>query len=164
MPDTLTPGEVRCLRLVGEELSNKAIARRLGLSDKTVSNHLTSAYAKLGTSKRREAALIVARDYPNISRLPPIPIAPSTEPPSAQGALGDEAPGGSGAKNARWILPSPPRRPMYLLGIILVFAAVMGLLTIGLVQLTAGGVTTLAAAAPPNAVLALDSPSPSRTK
>jgi DNA-binding CsgD family transcriptional regulator len=51
----LTPREVEILALVGEGQSNKAIARRLGISAHTVKYHLESVFAKLGASSRAEA-------------------------------------------------------------------------------------------------------------
>lgn len=163
MPERLTRSEVIVLRLVGEELSNKAIARRLGLALNTVQNHLTSAYRKLGTSNRREAALIVARDYPLISQLPATPMVSTVLAPSDGLALGDDAPGGSNEKDAGWWLSAPPRRWLALAGIILAFAAVGAVITTGLVHMAAGNMTVLADNAPPDATLALDSSSSSRT-
>jgi DNA-binding CsgD family transcriptional regulator len=51
----LTPREVEILALVGQGQSNKAIARRLGISAHTVKYHLESVFAKLGVSSRAEA-------------------------------------------------------------------------------------------------------------
>ncbi|MFT4954858.1 MAG: DNA-binding CsgD family transcriptional regulator [Brevundimonas sp.] len=71
----LTQREVQCVVLAGKGLTDKEIAQRLrphgrGMSPKTVSNHLHSAYQKLGTRSRDAAAAIVARNYPD----PPIPM------------------------------------------------------------------------------------------
>lgn len=52
---TLTKRELEILRLAAESLSNRAIARRLWLSDQTVKFHLAQAYRKLGVSNRRAA-------------------------------------------------------------------------------------------------------------
>jgi DNA-binding CsgD family transcriptional regulator len=51
----LTPREVEILALVGQGQSNKAIARRLGISAHTVKYHLESVFGKLGASSRAEA-------------------------------------------------------------------------------------------------------------
>jgi DNA-binding NarL/FixJ family response regulator len=51
----LTPREVEVLTLVGEGLSNKAIARRLGISAHTVKYHLEAIFAKFGVRSRAEA-------------------------------------------------------------------------------------------------------------
>ena len=54
---SLTDRELQVLRLVGGGLANKAIARKLGISDKTVKAHLTRVYAELGVADRTQAAL-----------------------------------------------------------------------------------------------------------
>lgn len=51
----LTPREVEVLALVGEGLSNKAIARRLTISAHTVKYHLEAIFVKLGVRSRAEA-------------------------------------------------------------------------------------------------------------
>lgn len=51
----LTPREVEVLALVGQGMSNKAIARRLGISAHTVKYHLEAIFAKLGVRSRAEA-------------------------------------------------------------------------------------------------------------
>jgi DNA-binding NarL/FixJ family response regulator len=43
--------------LLAGGLSNKSIARELGISPKTVSNHLEHAYVKLGVSSRAAATM-----------------------------------------------------------------------------------------------------------
>ncbi|ACX52167.1 two component transcriptional regulator, LuxR family [Ammonifex degensii KC4] len=53
----LTPREKEILRLLASGLSNREIARRLYLSEKTVKNHLTSIFQKIGVSDRTQAAL-----------------------------------------------------------------------------------------------------------
>lgn len=53
--DPLTDRERDALRLAEEGLSNKDIARRLGLSPGTVRNYLSDAAAKLGAANRIEA-------------------------------------------------------------------------------------------------------------
>ncbi|WP_420471480.1 helix-turn-helix domain-containing protein [Brevundimonas sp. FT23042] len=161
MSSRLSRRELQCLRLAAQELGNKDIAARLGIAPSTVENHLTNAYAKLGTSDRRIAAAIAVRDYPDISHFAPTPMAPA---PSAE--VVGEAPGefvAAGRETgtaSNWILPAPPRRPLQILAIILAFAAVGGVLTAGLVQLTAGGMSLLSQVAPPDAVRALDSDKP----
>ena len=51
----LTPREVEILALVGEGASNKAVARRLGISAHTVKFHLEAVFRKLGVTTRAEA-------------------------------------------------------------------------------------------------------------
>jgi DNA-binding NarL/FixJ family response regulator len=53
----LTPREGEVLELVGEGLANKQIARRLGISEKTVKAHLTSVFQRIGVLSRTEAAI-----------------------------------------------------------------------------------------------------------
>lgn len=57
----LTPRELDTVRLVGQGLSNKEIARHLGVSVATVRTHLNKAYDKLGTASRVELALLAAQ-------------------------------------------------------------------------------------------------------
>jgi DNA-binding NarL/FixJ family response regulator len=58
----LTPREVEVLVLVREGLANKQIARRLGISERTVKAHLTSCFQRIGVSDRTQAALWAARN------------------------------------------------------------------------------------------------------
>jgi DNA-binding CsgD family transcriptional regulator len=51
----LTPREVEVLSLVGQGLTNKAVARRLGISVHTVKFHLEALFAKLDATSRAEA-------------------------------------------------------------------------------------------------------------
>lgn len=58
---TLTIREREVIRLVGRGLKNEEIGKRLGLSEKTVRNHLTSVYDKLGVHDRLELAIYAHR-------------------------------------------------------------------------------------------------------
>ena len=49
------------LRLVVDGLLNKQIAQRLGITERTVKAHLTSAYQRIGVADRTQAALWVQR-------------------------------------------------------------------------------------------------------
>jgi two-component system, NarL family, nitrate/nitrite response regulator NarL len=51
----LTPRELQILALVGVGMSNKAIARRLGISAHTVKYHLEAVFTKLDVRSRAEA-------------------------------------------------------------------------------------------------------------
>jgi len=58
---TLTPREADVLRLVRQGLANKQIARRLGISERTVKAHLTSVFQRIGVVDRTQAALWAER-------------------------------------------------------------------------------------------------------
>lgn len=57
----LSPREAEVLRLVVEGLLNKQIAQRLGITERTVKAHLTSAYQRIGVADRTQAALWAQR-------------------------------------------------------------------------------------------------------
>jgi DNA-binding NarL/FixJ family response regulator len=57
----LTPRESEVLVLVRQGLANKQIARRLGISERTVKAHLTSVFASIGVADRTQAALWAER-------------------------------------------------------------------------------------------------------
>jgi DNA-binding NarL/FixJ family response regulator len=57
----LTEREREVLRLIGEGHPNKTIARRLGITERTVKAHLTSVYQRLGVTDRTQAALWAQR-------------------------------------------------------------------------------------------------------
>jgi DNA-binding NarL/FixJ family response regulator len=58
---TLTDRERDVLELIGLGLSNREIAERLFLAEKTVKNYVTSVLAKLGMQRRTQAAAWIAR-------------------------------------------------------------------------------------------------------
>jgi DNA-binding NarL/FixJ family response regulator len=57
----LTAREVEVIGLVRAGLSNKQIARRLGISERTVKAHLTSCFQRIGVQDRTQAALWAER-------------------------------------------------------------------------------------------------------
>jgi LuxR family maltose regulon positive regulatory protein len=61
----LSDRERAVLRLLGQGLSNKAIARALRVSDNTVKFHLKNVFAKLGVSTRSEAVQLAAPNLPD---------------------------------------------------------------------------------------------------
>jgi DNA-binding NarL/FixJ family response regulator len=56
--DTLTPAEVRVLRLIAEGDANKEIAARLSTSEDTVKGQVRNILSKLGAKDRTQAAMI----------------------------------------------------------------------------------------------------------
>jgi NarL family two-component system response regulator LiaR len=59
--ERLTRREREVLALIADGLSNKRIARELGISEKTVKNHVGHVLAKLGVTDRTQAALHAVR-------------------------------------------------------------------------------------------------------
>lgn len=58
----LTPREREVLDLLGQGLTNRRIARRLGVTEKTVKTHVSHVLAKLGVADRTQAALYAVRE------------------------------------------------------------------------------------------------------
>jgi len=65
--ESLTPSELRIIRLAHAGRSNRQIAQRLYLSIKTVEGHLARAYGKLGVASRTELDRVLR---PEKSRVP----------------------------------------------------------------------------------------------
>jgi DNA-binding NarL/FixJ family response regulator len=59
--DGLTVREIEILKLVANGLANKQIAYRLKISEKTVRNHVSNMYEKLGIYDRSQAVLYAVR-------------------------------------------------------------------------------------------------------
>jgi DNA-binding NarL/FixJ family response regulator len=57
----LSPQEERILDMIGEGLTNREIAERIHLSDKTVKNYVSTILQKLEVARRAEAASYVTR-------------------------------------------------------------------------------------------------------
>ncbi len=57
----LTPQERKILALVAEGLTNRQIAERVHLADKTVKNYVSNILMKLGLERRAEVAAFVAK-------------------------------------------------------------------------------------------------------
>ncbi|ULA64190.1 MAG: DNA-binding transcriptional activator DevR/DosR [Nitrospira sp.] len=66
----LSPQEQRILPLVAEGLTNKEIARRLELSEKTIKNYLANIYSKLQIGRRSQVAAMYAGSFKG--SLPPL--------------------------------------------------------------------------------------------
>ncbi|CCO07032.1 response regulator [Desulforamulus hydrothermalis] len=58
----LTEREIEVLKQVAKGQSNKAIAKTLFISEKTVKNHLTSIFNKIGVEDRTQAALYAIKE------------------------------------------------------------------------------------------------------
>jgi DNA-binding NarL/FixJ family response regulator len=57
----LTPRELEVLRLLAQGLDNAAIAQQLVVATRTVQNHVSNIYGKLGVASRAEAMLYAIR-------------------------------------------------------------------------------------------------------
>jgi two-component system NarL family response regulator len=60
--DQLTPREIEVLQLVARGDSNKIIAKKLFISEKTVKNHLYRIFQKLNVEDRTQAALYAVKN------------------------------------------------------------------------------------------------------
>ena len=58
---TLSPQQYQCVALLARGLSDKAIARELGVATRTVKTHLTVARARTGTHNRVQLAVLFLR-------------------------------------------------------------------------------------------------------
>mgnify|MGYP006177825983 FL=1 len=59
--NSLTKRELEIARLIGTGMVNRRIASQLDISEKTVRNHLTTIYSKLGVSNRLELAIFASK-------------------------------------------------------------------------------------------------------
>ena len=57
--DELTARELEVARLVASGMTNREVAERLVVSDRTIDNHLYRIYRKLGVTSRDELARLV---------------------------------------------------------------------------------------------------------
>lgn len=62
-PRPVTARELEVMALVAEGLSNKAIARRLGLKEQTVKNHLAHMMEKLGLRSRLDVGMFALKHH-----------------------------------------------------------------------------------------------------
>ena len=92
----LTPRERSVLELIGEGLTNRQIGERLFIAEKTVKNHVSTLFRKLGLKQRTAAAAYVARIHN--SRLPV--EQGQTWPPPASSSSRKPGPSASGAEQA----------------------------------------------------------------
>jgi len=70
MTKHLTPKEQQVLGLVAEGLTNRQIAERLGVAEKTVKNYVSTLLAKLGVESRTQAAVMAARRPTSVDTRP----------------------------------------------------------------------------------------------
>jgi DNA-binding NarL/FixJ family response regulator len=61
--DALTQREREVLSLIGRGLSNRLIAKELGIAEKTVKAHLTKVFTTIGVTDRTQAALWWERNH-----------------------------------------------------------------------------------------------------
>jgi two-component system, NarL family, response regulator DevR len=66
----LSPQEERILGMIGDGLTNREIAERIHLSDKTVKNYVSAILQKLEVSRRAEAASYLARSQAQAAQPP----------------------------------------------------------------------------------------------
>lgn len=66
---TFTPAEQRVLDGVRDDLSNKEIARRVGITEATVKFHIGKLLRKTGTKDRRDLARFMRETVPNLPSL-----------------------------------------------------------------------------------------------
>ena len=59
----LTPREVEVTRLIAQGESNKHIARYLAITERTVKNHLTTIFRKIGVVDRVKLAVLAVRRH-----------------------------------------------------------------------------------------------------
>jgi DNA-binding CsgD family transcriptional regulator len=98
---TLSDGQKACLRLVGEGMSSKEIAKALGLTPQTVDTYVKVSMARLGASNRREAArMLAAAEASRKSGSPPGELA---DP----GSEGDQLASAGTTGWLSWVRPPP---------------------------------------------------------
>ena len=132
MPESLSPREIECVRLAGVGLEDKEITARLGISPRTVGNHLHRAYGKLGVSDRRLAARRLSNGYSG----EPILISRTGEGALSDPASAEQSDDDGSQDRTAWLLPAPPRGVGARLAVTVAGAAVALLLVLGIV--TAG--------------------------
>ena len=60
--DTLTAREIEVLKLVVIGGSNKDIADKLGISERTIKNHISNIFKKINVSDRTQAAVFAIKN------------------------------------------------------------------------------------------------------
>lgn len=92
LPPLLTPRQEECLRL-SANMTDKEMARALGISPKTVSLHISESMRRLGVSSRRAARLKLGENPLWVS--PPMAVASvsGSAGPVGAGVVPDHPPG-----------------------------------------------------------------------
>jgi DNA-binding NarL/FixJ family response regulator len=75
--DALSQREQDVLRLLGRGLENRAIAKTLGIAERTVKQHVTRILTKLGCQSRLQAGLVAFAAYSVASLQSGAPSSPS---------------------------------------------------------------------------------------
>ncbi|MFE0189325.1 response regulator transcription factor [Streptomyces sp. NPDC058989] len=57
----LTPRQLEALALLADGMTNRHIARALGITEKTVKNHMQAIFTRLNVSARTQAAVYAVR-------------------------------------------------------------------------------------------------------
>ena len=147
MTEPLTPKEKECLYWAGRRLSDAEIAQRLDLSPRTVGNHLSRAYSKLGVRDRIRAAVKLSEIYPEY----PLPIGFEDHDASPAISSGQRTDiGATGLASAFAQLPPPPSRLMRLI-LILVVAALVAFVFAGVTVIMSVSTDRAATYTPENA-------------
>lgn len=64
---SITARELEVMALLADGLGNKAIARKLGIREQTVKNHLARLMSKLGLGSRAQVGLVAARYHVHVA-------------------------------------------------------------------------------------------------
>lgn len=91
----LTPQQRRIFFLIAEGLTNRQIAEKLFLAEKTVKNHVTGLLSRLGLEHRTQAALLAVR----LKDAGPLPGESGEPTPARAAARGDRAAAGAGLRS-----------------------------------------------------------------
>lgn len=145
MVDRLTERQLECLRL-SATMTDKDIGRHLGISHHTVSLHIREAMRRLQVSSRKAALRGLASNPLYGSEAITGPVDPGPDRTAPGDPVGDTARTNPITRDG-WILPPPPGRA-FRLGLILVFAAVAALITVGIVNVVSLAVGALASHTP----------------
>lgn len=156
MAERLTERQLQCLRL-SATMTDKEIARALGISENTVDKHFREVFRKLGVTTRKAALRALARDASYAPHAIPGDgeaaagervDAAGFDRPSSPAAPSDRSLYGLYARLGRWRTPGTFRvRVLAIIGWAVAGLIVLTLLT-GMVALIFGGLDPLAPTGP----------------